>query len=67
MKGVVVGSPRSLPDDKLVAAAQAAIQVNPLNRAPVKRLARVMPCVEPTRERLAVVATNDSTDSQLAS
>lgn len=53
----LVCSPKRLPADKLVAAAKTAITLNPLNHAPVERLARIMPGFAPSPERIAVVTT----------
>jgi hypothetical protein len=57
VKRIIVCSPRRLPDDVLIDAAQTAVAVNPLNRAPLERLTRVMPGFEPTPQRIAVVTT----------
>lgn len=55
MDNVIVCSPKRLPRTKWVAAAKKAVEVNPLNHAPVERLAMVMPGFTATPERLAVV------------
>jgi hypothetical protein len=57
MDSVIVCSPRSLPRDRWVAAAQKAVEINPVNHAPVERLAMLMPDFAPTAERIAVVTT----------
>jgi astacin (peptidase family M12A) len=57
MKPILVCSPRRLPAEEFVKAAETAIKVNPLNRAPIERLRGVIPGFEPTRERIAVVTT----------
>jgi len=57
MSDLIVCSPRRLPKEKLVAAAQKAVEINPLNHAPIERLAMVMPGFTPTPERIAVVTT----------
>lgn len=57
MKPVLVCTPRRLPAKLLVKAAETAISVNPLNRAPLERLRALAPGFEPTRERIAVVTT----------
>ena len=61
MKGVPVNylvcTPKRLPAEKLIAAAKTAITINPLNHAPVERLARIMAGFVPTPERIAVVTT----------
>lgn len=49
--------PKRLPKHQLIECAAHACAVNPLNYAPVHRLARVMPGYTPTREHLAVVTT----------
>jgi hypothetical protein len=46
-----------LPFDQLVDAARTAAEINPVNRPPLERLARIDPEIEPTRERLAVLTT----------
>jgi hypothetical protein len=53
----MVCTPKRLPDDLLVESARTAVGINPLNHAPVQRLARVMPGFVPTPERIAVVTT----------
>lgn len=55
MSDLITCSPRRLPKDKLIAAAQKAVEINPLNHAPVERLASLMPGFIPTPERIAVV------------
>ncbi len=57
MKISLVCTPKRLPVDKLVAAAKTALDFNPLNHAPVERLARVMPGFIATPERIAVMTT----------
>ena len=57
MDKVIVCSPRRLPRDKWVAAARKATEINPVNHAPVERLAMIMPGFTPTPERIAVVTT----------
>jgi hypothetical protein len=57
MKPVLVCTPRRLPAKLLVKAAETAIAVNPLNRAPLERLRGLTPGFEFTRERIAVVTT----------
>lgn len=49
--------PRSLPREKWVSAAENARRINPLNHAPVQRLARILPDFVPTAEHLALVVT----------
>lgn len=53
----LVCTPKRLPAEKLIAAAKTAVTLNPLNHAPVERLARIMPGFVPTPERIAVVTT----------
>jgi hypothetical protein len=53
----LVCTPKSLPREKLIAAARTAVTVNPLNHAPVERLANVMRGFAPTPEHIAVVTT----------
>ncbi len=53
----MICAPKSLPHDLLVDAAHTAVAINPLNRAPLERLTRVMPGFQPTKERIAVVTT----------
>ena len=50
-------TPKSLPYEKLIAAAQTAAEINPLNYAPVHRLMSIMPGFQPTREHIALVTT----------
>jgi len=50
-------TPKRLPRDCWERAARKAREINPMNFAPVHRLAQVMPDFAPTRERLAVVTT----------
>jgi hypothetical protein len=40
-----------------VEAAQKAVEINPMNHAPVQRLAMIMPGFMPSKERIAVVTT----------
>lgn len=54
---VLVCTPKSLPKEMLVEAARKAVEINPLNHAPVERLTRLVPGFEPTPERIAVVTT----------
>jgi hypothetical protein len=57
MSSLIICSPRRLPNEQLVAAAKKAVEINPLNHAPVERLASIMPGFVPTPERIAVVTT----------
>ncbi len=54
---LIVCSPRSLPPEKLIASARTAVEINPLNHAPVERLTRLVRGFQPTPERIAVVTT----------
>jgi len=54
---VIVCTPKSLPPEKLIEAARTAVEINPLNHAPVERLTRLVPDFQPTPERIAVVTT----------
>lgn len=53
----LVCTPRRLPLELMPQAADVATTINPMNHAPVERLARVMRGFEPTRERIAVATT----------
>jgi Astacin (Peptidase family M12A) len=57
LKISLVCTPKRLPVEKLVAAAKTATDVNPLNHAPIERLARIVPGFIATPERIAVVTT----------
>jgi hypothetical protein len=57
MNNVLVCSPRRLPREKWVEAAQTASAVNPINHAPVERLASLVRGFAPTAEHIAVVTT----------
>ena len=50
-------SPRMLPRNRWVAAAQTAVKINPLNNAPIERLRQAMPEFVPQPEQLAVLNT----------
>ena len=54
---VLVCTPKSLPRHLWVDAARRAVEVNPVNHAPIERLMRAMPGFAPTKERIAVVTT----------
>jgi hypothetical protein len=54
---VLVCTPKRLPLEHAIRAADIATAINPLNHAPVERLARVIKGFEPTRERIAVMTT----------
>lgn len=53
----IVCSPRMLPRDQWVAAAQMAVKINPLNNAPIERLRQAMPEFVPQPDQLAVLTT----------
>jgi len=57
MADYAVCIPRSLAGDKLIAAADMAAKINPVNHAPLYRLAAIVPGLEVTRERIAVMTT----------
>lgn len=57
MNSAIVCSPRSLAQDKWVAAAQKAVEQNPANRSPIERLTQLNPAFTPTPKHLAVVTT----------
>jgi hypothetical protein len=54
---VLVCTPKRLPLELALHAADIATSINPLNHAPVERLARVIKGFQPTRERIAVMTT----------
>jgi hypothetical protein len=49
--------PKRLAKEVRVKAAKTAAKINPLNHAPLERLAGLMPGFKPTPERIAVVTT----------
>ena len=53
----LVCTPKSLPKEKLIAAARTAVSINPLNHAPVQRLSGLMRGFAPTPLHIAVVTT----------
>src|SRR5690242_13374283 len=57
MGEAIVCTPKSLPKSKLIEAANTATKINPLNHAPVHRLANVMRGFVATPERIAVLTT----------
>ena len=57
MAGIITCTPKSLPRNLWIAAAQRAVEINPLNHAPVERLATVIPGFKAQPEHLAVVIT----------
>jgi len=54
---VLVCTPKRLPLDFAVHAAKVATTINPLNHAPVERLARVVRGFSPSPQRIAVMTT----------
>jgi hypothetical protein len=52
---VLVCSPKRLPLDQMVAAAETAVRINPFNHPPLERLTRVMPDFKATKERISVI------------
>ena len=57
MAEVITCSPRSLPRERLVEAADNATAINPLNRPAVERLAEAMPGFIPTPQGIAILTT----------
>ena len=57
MADYAVCIPRPLAGDKLIAAADMAAKINPVNHAPLYRLAAIVPGLKVTRERIAVMTT----------
>jgi hypothetical protein len=53
----IVCLPRILPRTKWIAAAQVAVDINPMNHPPAERLARVIPDFNPRPEHIAVLTT----------
>ncbi|GEM_PF-574833 len=53
----ILCSLKRLPEERWVEAAQKAIEINPLNHAPLAMLKMVMPAYTPTPMHLAAVAT----------
>ena len=54
---IKVCSPKSLPPEKVVHAAQRAVEINPVNHPRLEHLTRVLPGFVATKERIAVVTT----------
>jgi hypothetical protein len=52
---IITCRPKQLPQDKLIHAARRAVEINPMNHAPVERLASLMPGFAPTHMHLAVL------------
>lgn len=57
MNITLVCTPKRLPRGAWVAAARTAVQINPVNHAPVERLAAIVPGFAPTPERIALVTS----------
>jgi hypothetical protein len=57
MAEIITCTPKSLPRELWVSAGNKAVEVNPLNHAPLERLAMAMPGFKPQAEYLAVVIT----------
>jgi hypothetical protein len=55
MEKIIVCSPRSLPQEMRVKAAKTAVEINPLNHAPLHQLLGLSPDLKPTKERIAAV------------
>jgi hypothetical protein len=55
MKIIALCTPKSLPSHLLIEAARTAVAINPHNHPPVEHLMRIMPGLEPTPERIAMV------------
>lgn len=54
---VIVCTPKRLPQNKLIPAAETAVKINPVNHPALQRLTRIMPDFQVTKERIAVVTT----------
>jgi hypothetical protein len=57
MRELIVCTPKLLPREKWVAAAQVAADINPVNHPPVERLTRVLSNFTATPESIAVLTT----------
>lgn len=57
MAEIIVCTPKALPRDQWEAAADTAIAVNPMNRAPVERLSMTLPEFRVTRAHISVLTT----------
>jgi Astacin (Peptidase family M12A) len=53
----LVCTPKRLPQKEWEKAADTAVAINPVNRAPVHRLMRIMPGFTPTKAHLSVLTT----------
>jgi hypothetical protein len=54
---IIVCSPRALPAEQLLPSAKNAVEINPLNHAPVEKLAGLMRGFLPTPQSIAVMTT----------
>ena len=54
----IVCTPKFLPREKWVEAAQKAVEINPVNHPPVEHLLRAIPNFKPTPERIAVLTSS---------
>lgn len=57
MDAPITCTPKRLPPAAWEKAADTAVAINPVNRAPVHRLMRIMPGFAPTKAHLAVLTT----------
>jgi astacin (peptidase family M12A) len=57
MAQLIACSPKSLPRNLLISAANTAVRINPVNHPPVERLMSVMPGFIPKPEHIAVLTT----------
>jgi hypothetical protein len=57
MAEIMVCTPKFLPRERWIDAANKAVEINPLNHAPIERLTLVMPGYKPQPEHLAVLVT----------
>lgn len=55
MAELIVCTPKALPKDKVIGAAERALQLNPANQPPSALVARALASGPPTRERIALV------------
>lgn len=57
MHKFVACRPKALPDHKLLAAAEVAVEENPANHAPIERLMALRPNFRPTKQDIALLRT----------
>lgn len=57
MQKFIACRPKALPDHKVIAAAEYAIEENPANHAPIERLMALRPNLRPTKQDIAVLRT----------